>query len=375
MITLDQVNEGLADRLEELLPDLIGGTQTRAEWVAASTKQGGPGDSLIVVLRGTRRGQWYHHTAGCGGDPLGLVNYVRFANNDMKGAFRWARDWLGQGLKPESQAEREQRAKLRAIAQRRDQAQQRNRMWQERRHVRRIFFQEGELDWRDTPAWRYLDTRLCGHLAELGPIPAIRYVPGLFNKQLERRLPAMVAAIVNLKGEVDALHRTWLIDRGKFWDRLRPTDAPSTADGKPLKGKKVLGSILGGSIHLWPGEHRRSDGSVRHGLAWSKLKLGESITLAEGIETGLTLALVDRRRRVASVVSIAGFGSVILPAAFEQVVIAADRDPGNAAAASAIERARARFGAEGRGGKVIYPPPGFDDWNSMLQRVCEAHHA
>src|SRR5215471_4679576 len=99
-VAIDQVNELLAERLEDLLPELIGGQRTRTEWIAAPTRQGGLGDSLIVALRGSKRGRWFHHAAGVGGDPLGLVNYTRFNNNDMKAALRWARDFLGGELAP-----------------------------------------------------------------------------------------------------------------------------------------------------------------------------------------------------------------------------------------------------------------------------------
>jgi hypothetical protein len=61
IVSLDKVNDMLADRLEELLPDLIGGHASHNEWLAASTRHGGLGDSLMVVLKGAKRGKWYHH--------------------------------------------------------------------------------------------------------------------------------------------------------------------------------------------------------------------------------------------------------------------------------------------------------------------------
>ena len=56
--SLDQVNEALADRLEDLLPELIGGRLVKGEWIAASTSAGGVGDSLSVQMRGGTRGMW-----------------------------------------------------------------------------------------------------------------------------------------------------------------------------------------------------------------------------------------------------------------------------------------------------------------------------
>jgi hypothetical protein len=369
-VSIGQVNELLADRLEELLPELIGGHAAHGEWITASTKEGGLGDSLVVVLKGRKRGLWYHHAAGVGGDPLGLVNYVRFHNADISAALRWARQYLGGAIQPESDADRKVRSQLKAKRERADEEERHT----QRQRARRLFF-GADTRWRGTPAWHYLNNRLCGRLDRLGRPPAcIRFAPSLLNAQLGRELPAMLAAIVEPNGTVVAVHRTWLVKRDlddATWDRLRETDATATPDGKPLAGKKVLGSWKGAAIHIWPGGRvDRRTGEVRRGLPWSRLVAGEEVTLAEGIETALTLALIAPERRVACVVSSEGFASVVLPPAFNRVVVAADRDPGNKATATAIERAERTFAASGRHSVFTYPPAPFDDWNSVLHHLC-----
>lgn len=374
-VSIDQVNELLAERLEQLLPELIGGGRTRNEWIGAPTRQGGFGDSLIVALRGTRRGRWFHHAAGVGGDPLGLVNYCRFSNNDMKAALAWSRQYLGGELRPESEADRAARRARQAAQLAAEEREAKS----VARRARQIFFEADE-NWQGTPAWHYLNNRLCGYLPRLGHLPrSIRFLPALPNTQLGHDLPAMVAAIVNLRGDMIAVHRTWLIQRGAgdaAWDRLRESDGDAltqgrgTADGRPLNGKKVLGACKGGAIRIWPGER---DG--RRGPSWSRLADGASITLAEGIETSLTLALTDRRRRVACVISSEGFATVALPAQITDVTVAADADPENKATRRAIERAVQAIGDSGRTGKVIYPPVPYDDWNSLLAGICHASAA
>lgn len=368
--SIDQVNELLADRLDDLLPDLIGGHASRHEWIAGDSAHGGLGNSLAVVLRGARRGQWFHHAAGVGGDPLGLICYARFNNTDMGGALAWARQFLGNELKPESQAERQARLERRqrqAAAQ--ATADARDERWQ-RERARRLFF-EAQQDWRDTPVWHYLDNRLCGYLARLEHRPrSLRYMPALHNEQLRCDLPAMVAAVVSLTGELIAVHRTWLVKRGAqddTWDRLREHDTTTygaTHDGEELRGKKVLGAWKGGAIRLWPGIV-----NGRRGLPWSRLKPGQAITLAEGIETSLAIAVAEPARRVACVLSSGGFASVVLPPAFAMVSIAADRDVANKQTHLALERAKQAIASAERQGEVFYPPVPFDDWCGVLEGV------
>lgn len=384
LISIGQINEMLADRLEELLPALIGGRAVKGEWIAQSTRDGGIGDSLSVALRGAKRGQWYHHAAGVGGDPLGLVNYCRFGNADMKAAFKWSRDFLGGTIEPETEKARELRLQRAAGLRRKEEREEAARRGSARWHF--LFDPETVAGWRGTPAWHYLNNRTAGMLDKLGHVPGcIRFHPALFNAQLTMdrnrpvKLPAMIAAIVNAQGDMIALHRTWLVKRGAgddSWDRLRADDASQTSDKKELKGKKALASYRGGTIRLWAGRRINMDtGEVKLGVQWPRLGPGSSIMLCEGIETGLSLALAMPERRIVTTVSVDGFADVVLPPCFARVTIAADRDEKNerqhAATQAALERAKHAHAQAGRHCSVIYPPEGIDDWNTALKRAAE----
>lgn len=382
MITIEQLNEALADRLEDLLPDLIGGQERKGEWYALSTRDGGVGDSLSVHTRGAKRGRWYHHAAGVGGDPLGLINYVRFNNADMKRAFAWARDFLGARIAPETEKDRELRRQRLQAADRKLRREERER----KGRARYYWHQLAQRDIAGTPAWHYLNNRLDGRFARLGHVPGcIRFMPELLVSQLSTRdrqvkLPAMVTGIVDASGEQIALHRTWLVKRGAgddSWDRLRAGDvatyADCTSDGRELKGKKVLGSFKGGTIRLWPGNRvDTKTGEVKRGVGWPHLGPNSAIMLAEGIETALSLALAFPERRIVSTVSVEGFADVVLPPCFQRVTIAADRDDGNAAVARALDRAKEMHAAAGRNLTIVYPPEGIDDWNTALKAAGRA---
>jgi hypothetical protein len=83
----------------------------------------------------------------------------------------------------------------------------------------------------------------------------------------------------------------------------------------------------------------------------------------------MTPTLLDPRQR-ACVVSSEGFTSVVLPAPFDYVVVAAANDPGNEATALAVDRARESIADRGQLGDVMFPPAPCYDWNSLLKEYC-----
>ncbi len=81
----------LADRIRDLAPALVGAEQTTrsgTEWRFRSR------GCLAVVVAGPKRGAWYDHEAGEGGDALGLVAHLR--RMPMRDAHAWALGWLGE---------------------------------------------------------------------------------------------------------------------------------------------------------------------------------------------------------------------------------------------------------------------------------------
>jgi phage/plasmid primase-like uncharacterized protein len=91
---------------------------------------------------------------------------------------------------------------------------------------------------------------------------------------------------------------------------------------------------------------------------------GEHLTLAEGIETALSVQQVTGVPAWAAI-SAGGFRSLILPAlpCAAVVTIAADPDPVGLAAAHAAAQ---RWHDEGRSVRIASPPRGFD-FNDLLR--------
>ncbi len=319
----------------ELLPN---GKREGAEWRVGSLA-GEPGRSLSVHLFGNRAGVWSDFAAGEAGDALDLVAAVLY-RGDKRQALAWARRWLGlgDGAAPLPQHRPQP---LPAAAPRADPEAE-----GKRRTALRIFL-NATTSLMGTPAAAYLDARGCG-IAELGRQPrSLRFAPALPNRESGRAWPALVAAVTDAAGQHIATHRTWLQrDAGGVW-RKAQLDNP----------KMSLGSVAGGCIRIWRGASCKP---------LREAPEGETVAIAEGIETALSVAIACPELRVLSAVSLGNMGRLVLPPAVRTVILCADNDGPNEGAARALQRAVDHYAAEGRIVKIAIPPCG-KDFNDVLQ--------
>jgi hypothetical protein len=198
----------------------------------------------------------------------------------------------------------------------------------------------------NTPVEAYLASRGI-NIRELKRQPgALRYHPAMNCIEAGRPLPAMLAAVTSTNGEFLALHRTWLARTPNGW-RKAPLHAP----------KKTLGPLAGGAIHLWRGAT---------GKPLRQAEGGQTLVLAEGVETGLSIALACPERRVIAAVSISNMAALVLPVAISEIIIAAENDAPGSAATRALQKAIDRFISEGRAVKIARSPVG-SDFNDVLQ--------
>ncbi|MCX7381146.1 MAG: toprim domain-containing protein [Alphaproteobacteria bacterium] len=298
---------------------------------------GEAGKSLAVHLFGTRAGVWSDFASGEAGDALDLVAAVRCGRN-VRDAMAWARAWLGRP---------EQAAPLRTASSGRTPAGPDDDQAERRRKALALFLTAPE-GIAGTPVALYLAGRGID-LAELGRAPrALRFHPDAWCSEARRGLPAMLAAITNGAGEHVATHRTWLArDEAGRW-RKAPLQEP----------KKTLGSYAGGFIPLQRGASGKPLRSVPQ---------GETVAIAEGIETALSVALACPELRVIAAVSLGNMARIVLPAAVRTVIVCADNDGAeNAGAARALDAALAAFCGGRRRVRLARPPVG-KDFNDTLQ--------
>jgi DNA primase len=147
--------------------------------------------------------------------------------------------------------------------------------------------------------------------------------------QLE--FPAMAAEILTLDGTFRGVQVTYLANDGSG-------KVPAFLDVPP---RKIFGHLAGGAVRLAPA--------------------AETLVLAEGIETGLSI-MQAAGIPVWATLGAGAMKAVELPTIVKEVVIAADNDPAGIAAA---ECARQRFIREGRRVRVVLPPVG-NDFNQMV---------
>jgi putative DNA primase/helicase len=179
----------------------------------------------------------------------------------------------------------------------------------------------------------------CGTLSReprhhLPPPSSLRWLPrckhpgGVF-------LPAMIAKVVNVDGELIGIHRTFLL-----------SDGSGKADVDKEQQKMSLGSIAGGSVRLAAAE--------------------TILAITEGVETGLSVQQAAGIPTWAAI-SASGIRALALPRGVDLILICADHDR-NGVGEEAALTATARFLAEGRRVKVIKPPTPDTDFNDLLRR-------
>lgn len=322
-----EVAAQLAARVETLATVLVGDGPTTRRGTEWRFRRKG---SLAVVVAGADRGKFFDHEAGTGGDALGMVCHLRQCGTAE--ALEWATAWLGAAPAPAIQPRTAAAEAPSADAAERSDAAVR--MWL-----------DAEPALAGTPAARYLAARGID-LAALGRQPrCLRFAPALWNRETDRRWPAMVAAITAGDGEHIGTHRTWLAQDGAGVWRKAPLNTP----------KMSFGRVAGGAIRLWRGASRRP---------LRQAPVDDRVVIAEGIETALAIALAVPGYRVLAAVSLGNLGGVALPPQLRHVILAADNDPGDAAR-RAFQRAVEQHLAAGRSVRVARPEVG-KDFNDVL---------
>lgn len=286
--------------------------------------------SFVIRLTGPRAGTWNDYATGEFGDLIDLIRLSLGCN--MGDALREARAFLGLNVADPALTRQREKAAAEAKA-RRAEAERRQ------KDMRRRAAEQALAIWlsaqeriRGTPVERYLADARGIDLAQLGRQPrAIRYLKDCYYKHtdpktgevIEARLPAMVTLVSDRHGRGIALHRTYLqLQRGAWSKAELPVS------------KKVLGDYSGAAIHLWRGIGPRGG---KPPSLW-KAPPGTRVFIAEGIEDGLSAAMILPEARILSALSLSNLGRVELPPSVDHVTLIADQDENDQARAQ-LQRA------------------------------------
>ncbi len=364
--TLHEICEALAARTLDVAEHYApGGHVDKGKYWALNPWRADrkPG-SFYVNITGHYAGRYYDHASGEGGDMLDLIQNA--LGCDRRDALAEARRFLGMDDEtPEQRAMRERReaqAKARrAEAERKAAAELKQK--QGRQHA---LFIAAQADLAGTPVASYLAGRMIG-LDMLARAPgAIRYLDRAryfhtdpeTGEYCEREMPAMITAIFGparedgLAPEFYGNHLTYLEQGdGGVW-RKAAVPAP----------KKVFGRMKGGYIRLWNGTGPNGG----KGVPLSRAAPDGHVYITEGIEDGLSVAVIKPEARVLVAVSLGNIKEMVLPPSITSITIVADNDEG-AAQLRLIEQAVGTFRAQGRQVVIWHNQHGGKDLNDALR--------
>ena len=357
-VEISEIVAMLTARIEALAKALapggkiVGGEYKALNPVRSADKHVG---SFSICVRGAKRGMWKDFAdSETGGDALDLVAYVE-TGGDKARAIKWARAWLG--IDDADPAELRRR-KERAVAAKKEADAAAERQAAKRRGWAQRLYLSSIEDIRGTPVERYLAGR--GITFErLGHVPRVlRFHPRCWHTPSAREWPAMVAAIVNLKGEMISIHRTYLeVNR----------DGSVTKAPLGKEAKMTLGLYGGGMIRLWRGYVPGKDGKLKALPRLKDLKPGASIRISEGVEDGLSVACVKPELPIGAAVALKNLAGLELPEAVTNIAILCQNDPKGSTAARDLDRAIGAHLRQGRSVTTPRPPADYKDWNDLLQ--------
>ena len=162
--------------------------------------------------------------------------------------------------------------------------------------------------------------------------------------------PSICSAMIRLNGGkgfegVRAVHRTFLMPDGSNKARMP-------------KAKRIYGAARGCAIRLTKGWSRRGpERATRDGVT------GEVLAISEGIEDGLTWAMIERTHRVWAAGSLSFIGAVEVPDCVEKIVLVGQNDD-NPRVVEAFDKAVDQLiAASGKPCEIVRPPKPFKDWN------------
>jgi putative DNA primase/helicase len=302
----------LADQAENLATFLRGTPPSFRE--REEVRYGARG-SFAVVIGGRKKGDFYDHESGVGGDALGMVAHLRsYSSVD---AMQWAKQWLGiEGTDfrrlPPAPAPEPPKVVL-----------------------PKPTIPMAQATWREavaasgTPVEAYLASRGL----KLPSNAPLRFHPACARQ--DERLPAMIALMTDpVTGAPGGVHRTFLAADGR---------------GKAAgQAKMMLGA--GGIIRLVPDE------DVTSGLG-----------LAEGIETALAVMQGAGWSPVWAAGSAGGISKFPVLLGIETLTIFADADESGVG----IKAARSCAAAWAAAGKevTVHRPP-YGDWADVARRAA-----
>jgi hypothetical protein len=348
LVSIDLIKQELEKRIDDLVPQLFPNAVLDGHEWRLGDVHGSPGRSLGIHRHGSKTGWWKDFAGGSGGDVLDLVA-AGACQGDVVEAIKWSRQWLNLGsISEDDRRQRERNAADSRI--KRDQGREEG-LQRLRKAALARFLEAVPLP--GTPAERYLAGRALP-IRELGKAPgALRFHPGLKCPETGILRPCFIGKIDGPDGQMLSIHRTFL--------HVHASGRVTKADQDPVQPmkdcKRAYCSFEGGWIPIWRGQ---SGKPMKDALA------GEWVTVSEGKEDGVTIALEMPHMRVIAGVSLSNIGNLKLPRHLGGIYLHRHNDT-NPIAIADFERTRAKLEQRGFATREVAAPLPFKDFNEWRQ--------
>lgn len=304
MMDASEISRSLAAQMPALCSQLYPSARIAGRQLRLGSIVGEPGGSCVIELAGERRGYWFDHATGDGGDALDLVAAV-VAGGDMRQALDWSRAWLGDGAHAPAISPLPASAATADDAPRPGLDADGHAIWNEAQGID-----------RHSIAARYLAARRCV------PPPAdgdLRWHERIYHWPSRSHWPALVALISDaVSGEPLSLHYTFIARDGSGKAPVQPA-------------------------RLYLPRHRKRGGVVR---LWPDAEVTTGLLIGEGLETTLTAARVFRPAWAA--LDAGNLAGLPVLAGIESLTVLQDDDPAGRSASETCARAWFAAGRETR---------------------------
>lgn len=370
-ISARDIAQMLNSRAEALAFTLFPQGRKRAGYFCIGSIRGDEGDSLKIGIKGINQGRWADYAVSPDavdgkGDMLKLLQLTIGGGSSKEAlteAIRWAKGWLGID---DRAFDKTALAKMRAearVAQAKAEADDAAAVEEKRRKsVGNWMYAQM---FADSPAHKYLAQERGIDFAAIGRLPgAIRYRPDQYSTELREKFGkdrakthAMLSLFAGVDGSQQGVHVTFLSLGRDGWQKHAQMEDPKLT---------LCAFYSGAHISINKGGFK---GPLRD------IPAGTPVYVSEGIEDGLSMAMLHPDRRIVAAGTLGRIGVMHLPRQAGDLILIGQADPAGSKAVDSLEDAiamqqeRAEADGSKRQVRLIPPPDGFKDWNDVVRGV------
>ena len=335
-VTIEQVIDKLHSNILQHATNWLGQPQK----VMSNEARWGKKGSLVVKLSGEKAGYWHDFESGKGGKNL-LSLYTERFNRDFKTAINELSNALY--IDPNNKLF----AKTATISAKQSSTKVTTLDFKKIKYINKVY--DSGVAIFGTLAEKYLREFRC----ITGNIPNdFRFCAKLKHPDLNRFVPALLAPIKNKEDQIQGIVRIFL---NKDGGKLNSTYIDNNGNTQSATVKANLGSVVNAAVVINQGNNNNT------------------IYIAEGIETALSIAQAKPAEKVVAALSVSNLKNVPLLTETQKVVLCADYDGANAISTKALLAAANFYKERGLQVAIAYPEniPGMSkvDFNDVLKHL------